>query len=167
MNGKYNYLLLTMIAGTFSVFVCSCTTQKQVKATASTEEIAKAISTDRWVFTANNVMPQSGRSRIVNGIYEVYCSSDTVLVYLPYFGRSYSASAAMNGKGPLDFQTTSFSFTKQQNKKGGWDINIKPKDNGEIQSLSFILYDNGFAQLNVLLTNRSPISFSGTVSPKK
>jgi hypothetical protein len=97
----------------------------------------------------------------------VYCSSDTVLVYLPYFGRSYSAAAAMNGKGPLDFQTTSFSFTKQQNKKGGWDINIKPKDNGEIQSLSFTLYDNGSAQLNVLLTNRSPISFSGTVSPKK
>ncbi len=158
--------LLFYTAGIYLFFFSTgCTTEKHASKTASTEEIVKAISTDRWIFTVHNVMPQSGRSRSANGIYEVHCSSDTVVVYLPYFGRSYSA--AMNSKGPLDFQTTSFSFTKKQNRKAGWDIMIKPKDNSEIQSLSFILYDNGSAQLNVLLTNRSPISFSGIISQKK
>lgn len=159
--------VIFLFSGLLSLFfLFSCTSGKQVSVAASAEEIKQAISTDRWIFTANYVMPQSGRSRTANGIYDVQCSRDTVIVYLPYFGRSYSASAARSDKGPLDFITTSFSYTKEQNKKGGWDVTIKPKDNSEIQSLSFSFYENGTAQLNVLLTNRSPISFSGTVSVK-
>jgi hypothetical protein len=168
MKQKSNRLVDVFFAGFLStLFLFACTSGKQLTATASAEEITQAISRDCWTFTVNTVMPQSGQTRTANGIYDVQCNKDTVLVYLPYFGRSYSSSVAMNSKGPLDFQTSSFSYLKEQNKKGGWNITIKPKDNSEVQSLSFSLYENGSAQLNVLLTNRSPISYSGSVRPKK
>ncbi len=169
MKQKFSLaFLLSFISGIYMLlFSAGCTTGKQVTATASTEEITTAIQSDRWQFTANTVMPQTGRSRPANDMYDVQFTKDSMQVYLPYFGRSYSSAGAMNNKGPLDFITTSFSFNKVQNNKGGWDITVKPKDNNEIQSMSFTLYDNGSAQLNVLLTNRSPISFSGIVSPKK
>ncbi|MBL0307936.1 MAG: DUF4251 domain-containing protein [Chitinophagaceae bacterium] len=73
----------------------------------------------------------------------------------------------MSGRSPLDFTTTDFSFEKEQDKKGAWVITIKPKDYSEVQIFIFTLQGNGSAELNVQLTNRSPVSFRGIIDPVK
>ena len=154
------------------LFCCAqygCTSTKQAEAVtgASPEQVAQAIQENRWIFRTNRVMPQSGRTRNVTGLYEVRSTADTIVVFLPYFGRAYSGAATMNTQSPLDFRTTDFSIDKKEEKNGSWEVVVKPKDNREIQSMAFSFFTNGSAQLNVLLTNRSPISFSGTVMPRK
>jgi len=145
----------------------ACSPANKVSSTATKEEITQAINSDNWVFTAYNSNPQFGRSRGgLTGINEVKYRKDTMTVYLPYFGRLYSGSEVLDNRGPLDFTTTHFEVTKE-NKKGGWVITVKPKDHSPVQSMVFNLYETGNAQLNVTLTNRSPISYAGTTSPGK
>jgi hypothetical protein len=73
----------------------------------------------------------------------------------------------LEARSPLDFTTTDFTIRKDHNDKGRWNITISPKDYREVQSFDFIFFNNGSAQLNVQLTNRSSISFNGAVKPGK
>jgi Domain of unknown function (DUF4251) len=164
MNRLLNYLtsiLLIVIVAT------GCSGSKQAAASNySKEAITEAINKNEWTFTANFAMPQTGRSRPVNGLYTVTCSGNKFVVYLPYFGRAYTAQLG-SSQGPLDFQTSDFDLVKEQKKEGQWSLLLKPKDYKEVQSMNFTLYDNGSANLAVMLTNRTPISFTGNVAPKK
>ncbi|HRN54998.1 MAG TPA: DUF4251 domain-containing protein [Agriterribacter sp.] len=169
MKQLFNYLLrYCLFTGTLLIFIQPGCSPAKHSATiaASDEAIAAAIAADNWVFSANQVLPQRGRSRNLTGGYVVACRKDTLLFYLPYFGRAYSATISET-TSPLNFKTTDFSFSKTKNDKGRWNITVVPKDYREVQSCDFTLYENGSAQLNVQMTNRSPISFSGFIQPGK
>ena len=145
------------------LFLSACSQGKKVSSGDTQEEVVQAINNDNWVFTAYNSNPQIGRTRSgLTGVNEARYTKDSLIVYLPYFGRLYSGSEAMNSRGPLDFTSTSFEVVKEK-KNDSWTITIKPKDHSPVQSMYFTLYENGSAQLNVTLTNRSPISYTGVV----
>lgn len=148
------------------VLFLSCSTTKQpVEVTgASAQETAQAIAEDHWIFIANYANPQRGQSRVLTSRYSVILKKDTLSSSLPYFGRAYTAVIG-ESTSPLDFTSTRFSIDKDDNGKGRWKLNIRPDDKREIQSYSFTFYTNGSAQLNVQLTNRSAISFNGSVMP--
>lgn len=129
------------------------------------DEIAQAINNDRWDFTAEYAQPVSGQRRLITGSYYVQCRKDTLIVALPYYGRLNSAAGASN-QDPLDFKSTDFKLTKEKRKKGGWFVTFKPS-NSEVQSINFTFYDNGTAQANFTMTNRSAIDFSGKIAPAK
>lgn len=166
MKKQFYLFAIPIILGIAIVFLATgCSASKNL-ADVSPEAIGKAIESDNWIFSANQAYPQRGRSVNLTGIYEVLCRKDTVTFHLPYYGRAYTAQIGQT-TSPLDFITTDFDLNKTRNDKGKWTITIKPKDNREVQSFDFTLYENGSAQLNVLLTNRSPINFSGSVRPGK
>jgi hypothetical protein len=148
------------------MLLVGCSSSKQATSDASKAAVTEAINKNDWVFTANYVMPQSGRSRTTTSVYTVTYSENKFLVDLPYFGRAYSASIGST-ESVLNFKTSDFDISKNMKKEGEWDITVKPKDYKEVQTLNFSLYANGSAGLSVILTNRSPISFRGTVAPKK
>lgn len=129
------------------------------------DEIGQAITNDQWDFLADYAMPSYGASRNIMGVYFVKCRKDSLIVSLPYYGKITSPAGA-NNANPLDFQTSDFKLTKEKRKKGGWFITIKPT-NPEVRSMTFTFYENGSAQLNFIMTNRSGISFSGKVSAAK
>jgi len=147
------------------VFFAICPFSKQVTAQATQSEIEQAINNDRWDFTANYAMPSYGSSRNIIGSYYVQCRKDTLIIALPYYGKLNSAAGASN-ENPLDFKSTDFKLTREKRKKGGWFITIKTP-NSEVQSVIFTFYDNGSAQANFVMSNRSGISFSGKVAPAK
>lgn len=149
------------------VFMGCATTKYPVPVTgASAGDIKQAITSDRWIFLANYAMPQSGRSRALNANYTVYCNKDSLVSVLPYFGRAHTAIIGETSS-PLDFTSTDFQLTKNEEKEDKWRITVKPTNHRDVQSYDFTIFTNGSAQLNVLLTNRSAISFSGTIAPVK
>jgi hypothetical protein len=158
---------LILLTGCFLmlVFFTASSSVKQVTAPATQDEITQAINNDRWDFSADRAMPSYGSSRNITGYYFVKCLKDTLIVGLPYYGRINSAAGATN-ENPLDFQTTDFKLTKEARKKGGWMVTIKPS-NSEVRSMTFTFYNNGSAQADFIMTNRSGISFSGKVAPVK
>jgi hypothetical protein len=147
------------------VFLTASSFVRQVPSPAIQDEIAQAIDNDRWDFTAEYAHPVSGQRRYITGSYYVQCRKDTLIVSLPYYGRLNSSAGAIN-ENPLDFKSTDFTLTKEKRKKGGWVVTIK-KSNSEVQSMSFTFFDNGTAQANFIMTNRSGIDFSGKIAPAK
>lgn len=172
MKHRNNYFLaiLFFLLCINTWFASSCSTVKQpTEVTGASEaETEQAIKADRWIFIASQAMPQRGRAQMLTSRYTVLCNSDTIISSLPYFGRAYTAIIGET-TSPLDFRSTDFSLNKADNgkRKVKWTVTIKPNDYREVQSYTFTLYLNGSAQLNVQLTNRSPISFNGTVMPTK
>jgi len=150
-----------------AIFLSACEpAQQSTGSSASSEEVVKAINDDHWVFSAEQAMPLRGRSRIITGGYEVQCKGDTLISYLPYFGRAYSTTYGSTTSA-LDFKSTNFSYTKEKDAKGAWNVTIKPADYKEVSAMYFTFYENGSAQLNVQSNNREAISFSGTVRKTK
>ena len=147
------------------VFFAASSFVRQEPSLFMQDEIAQAINNDRWDFTAEYAQPISGQKRYINGSYYVHCRKDTLIVALPYYGRLNSGAGA-NNQDPLDFKSTDFKITKEKRKKGGWFVTIK-SPNSEVQSLNFTFFDNGSAQANFTMTNRSAIDFSGKIAPVK
>jgi len=162
---KNKQLILLTSCFLMLAFFTACSSGKQVTVPATQDEIAQAINNDRWEFSADYAQPSYGRSRNITGSYFVKCLKDTLIVALPYYGK-VTGSIGINNGNPLDFQSTDFKLTKEDKKGGGWLVTIKSA-NPEVQSMSFTFFDNGTAQANLIMTNRSGINFSGKVSPVK
>lgn len=158
---------LILLTGCFLILVFFTTSSfvRQIPTSVTQDEIAQAINNDRWDFSADYAQPSYGRSRNITGIYYVQCRKDTLIVALPYYGKLNSPAGASN-ENPLDFKSTDFKLTKEKRKKGGWLVTIKSA-NPEVQSMDFTFFDNGSAQANFIMTNRSAINFSGKVAPAK
>lgn len=129
-------------------------------------QVQNFVQSKEFVFKAQTVMPMSGGSRQLTTEYDVRLLGDSIVSYLPYFGRAYSASYG-SGNGGIDFTSTKFDYKAKARKKGGWDITIKPQDAKEIQEMNFTISENGSANLRVTSTNRQPISFYGYVVRRK
>jgi len=131
------------------------------------EIIEKAITTRNYVFKAENVMPSGAvPNRQLNYGYDLRVSPDTIISYLPYFGRAYVAPMDP-AKGGIQFTSTKFEYKETKRKKGGWDIQIKPQDTQDATQMVLTVSETGFASLQVISNNRQPISFNGYVDEKK
>ena len=161
-----NIYSIAAIIIVFTTAACN-SAKKAANATATTNAITLAVDSSKWKFIANQVMPQYGNARQANGDYDTRLNKDNMIVYLPYFGKADAGANFTSGKGPLDFTTTNFTIEKKQNRKGLWVVTITPNDNREVRALNYTFSPGGFATLSVTMSNRTGISFSGTVVPLK
>ena len=128
--------------------------------------IKKLVEEQNYVFVAQTVLPMGGRSRQVTPDFDLRVAKDSILSWLPYFGRAFSAPIDAT-RSPLQFKTKDFEYTTTPGKKGGWDIVIKPKDVSDIQSMNMSITESGYAYLTVQSINRQPISFNGYIIERK
>ena len=161
---KRRNIFLYLFAGLLLI-QAGCSSSKEVKNQVTKEEVIQAINSDNWQFSANVATSQYGNTRYLTSEYVVKASRQTLDVHLPYFGRAYTAP--IGSQSPLQFKSTKFTYNKIEDRVGSWVVTIKPEDYGEVQSMTFTFFESGSAQLNVLLTNRSPINFTGFVGVAK
>jgi hypothetical protein len=132
------------------------------------KQVIERIMTSRnYVFKAETVMPSGAvPNRQLSYGYDLRVSPDTIISYLPYFGRAYTAPMDPT-KGGIQFTSVKFDYKETIRKKGGWEIVIKPQDTQDASQLLLTVSETGFASLQVIGNNRQPISFSGSVDEKK
>ena len=153
-------LLLVSAFGTMAIAQKTETDQAEVEA-----KVRAMIDVQRYLFKAQSVHPTRGRVVQLNTDYDLRVSPDTLQSYLPYFGRAYSAPIGESG-GPMDFVSKDFEYTKKARKKGGWEINIRPKDGKGVREMFLVVFENGSASLRVTSNNREPISYNGYIAEK-
>lgn len=163
-NSLKTALILVLMVTAFSTVASAQT--KQEKQAAKAAEVKKLVNDQRYVFIAQTVLPQSGRSRQVTPDFDLTVTKDTIKSYLPYFGRAYSAPITLN-EGGIKFESKDFEYTKTDAKKGGWDILIKPKDVNDIQTVRISITESGYAYVQVQSVNRQPISYNGYITEKR
>ncbi|HEU5054478.1 MAG TPA: DUF4251 domain-containing protein [Hanamia sp.] len=144
-----------------TIFAVSCSSSRTATK-PDLEEISNMVNTHRFTFVAERVNPLRGSSRPLTSYYDAEVRGDTLICYLPYFGRAYQAPIDPS-KGGLDFTSHSFSYNVTLNDKDEWQVYIEPKDIQDVQQLYFQIFGNGTATLNVVNNNRDPISFYGHV----
>lgn len=127
-------------------------------------DISKAVETRQYVFIAERANPSIGGNRILSPGYDLTINKDTVISYLPFFGRAYSAPIDPSEAG-IKFKTSSFDYKITNRKKGGWDVTIRPTDVRAASALSLTIFANGYATLQVRGNNRSVMTFQGRVTP--
>jgi hypothetical protein len=111
-----------------------------------------------------NSMP-NGQNTIINlsgSQYDLRVTKDSVVAYLPYFGRSYNPSMDPNEAGTR-FKSKNFKYSSAK-KKNNWTILIDPKDTKDRQQLILNVSENGYATLSINNPNRQPISFNGYIT---
>ena len=136
---------------------------KEKKKALKEQRIAAMINSRHFSFVPQSVMPSTGRSRVITTEYELKISGDTLVSYLPYYGRGYMASIGATDN-PLDFRTSDFVCTVSDAKKGGWNIELTPKKAGDAYRLMLSVSTDGYASLNVISNNHDPISFNGYIN---
>jgi Domain of unknown function (DUF4251) len=136
---------------------------KAQKKALKQQQIAALITSRHFSFVPQTVMPSTGRSRVVTTEYELKMSRDTLVSYLPYYGRGYMASIGTTDN-PLDFRTSDFVYKVSDAKKGGWNIELTPKKAGDAYRLMLSISSDGYASLEVISNNHDPISFNGYIN---
>lgn len=125
----------------------------------------KSIETKQYVFTARTANPIGGRSINLTSTYDLKVYGDSVICDLPYFGRAFSATAATGGG--INFTSTNAEYTATDAKKGGWNINIKPKDISDIRQIDLFVSPSGYTTVTVTSNSRQSISYYGMISERK
>ena len=133
--------------------------QAQEKKEPTTQQI---VESKNYIFKAESVNPARSRVRHLTSDYDLVVTSDTVIAFLPYFGRAYSAPIDPSEAG-IKFTAADFEYTVEKKKKRGWEILIRPKDARDVQELYLTIFDNNKASLRVNSVNRESISFNGYI----
>jgi ABC-type oligopeptide transport system substrate-binding subunit len=163
-------IFCTLMLMTSCFYVAGAQTKTEKKA-AKVDGISKLINNKNYVFKANMANPSGGiQSRVLTSDYDLTVSKDTIVAYLPYFGRAYLTDYNSATDGGIKFTSTDFSYKLIQNKKGSYEILITPKsslsDPRAVQSMRLYVSPDGYASLQVTSLNRDPISFDGVVQEK-
>jgi hypothetical protein len=164
---KYFKILFTTSLAIITFFQCS-TAQKNTENKNDSKKMSfkNLVDSQHFVFVAQSVTPLRGSFHNLTSLYDVSITKDTLVSYLPYFGRAYTAPLNPSESG-LNFTSTNFLYSATPHKKSGWDVIIKPKDKTDVQQFLFTIYDNGSANLNVISTSRDPISFNGYIKKEE
>ncbi|MFD2146339.1 DUF4251 domain-containing protein [Mucilaginibacter antarcticus] len=136
-------------------------------------EVKRIITSNNYVFKANYAIPMSMAAGPLNSAnYDVTVNNGQLEVYLPYFGRAFAAPRNLGTDGGIKLNTKDYDYTSVVNKKGGWDISIKPKrtelnTNSDVQQMKLNVGKDGYATMYITSLHRQPITFNGYVEEVK
>jgi len=157
----------------------------QLFAQTNKETTTRIVSDKNYIFVANTAIPmanndinkvltmmpggQGGSSINLSGSqYDVRVTKDSIVAYLPYYGRAFSAPMDPT-QGGIKFTSKDFSYTETKNKRGAYTIQINTKDvSRENYRFTINISTNGYASLTATSVNKQPILFNGYLDePKK
>jgi len=153
---KFIYCLLT-VAAFLSVSACGAAN----RATEDDEALVQEkLSNKDYTILIQLMVPSMGPARAVSN-YSVQVKGDTLISYLPYFGRAYNLPYG-GGKG-LDFTAKINTYHDIANAGGGHDIAIGVANEEDVFFYSINVSTSGSAFISVSSRNREKISYTGEV----
>ncbi|WP_426327347.1 DUF4251 domain-containing protein [Pedobacter sp. R-06] len=157
----------------------------QLSAQTNKETTVKIVADKNYTFVANTALPMSNNDinkvfsmmpgalggssiNLTGSQYDVRVTKDSIVAYLPYYGRSFSAPMDPT-QGGIKFTSKDFTYTESKNKKGSYTIQINTKDvKRENYRFTINISTNGYASLTASSVNKQPIIFNGYLDePKK
>lgn len=157
----------------------------QLSAQTNKETTVKIVADKNYTFVANTALPMSnndisrvlammpgsqggGSINLTGSQYDVRVTKDSIVAYLPYYGRSFQAPMDPT-QGGIKFTSKDFTYTESKNKKGSYTIQINTKDvKRENYRFTINISTNGYASLTASSMNKQPIIFNGYLDePKK
>ncbi len=185
---KHTMLTVCLLTAGIVYTFAQDTTRRETRAERKAmkeADVKKLLESRRFVFKAQYANPLGGGVTSLNGRlfnfspdgtghiylnynYDLTIRPDSVIAYLPYYGRgqfdvAYNANSNDNG---VMFKSTKFGYTSKTNKKRITTVIITPQDAKYNRRLTLSVSPEGYANLSVIITNRSAISYDGYIAEK-
>lgn len=162
MKALINSLIIASIL--FGVNIASAQNTKADKKAAKEQAVKQKIDSVNYTFKANYIVPMRGSGRtLATNDYDLRVKKDSVIAYLPYFGRVYMKAPISSTDGGLKFTSTKFDYKTTPKKKGGWQVTILIKDTDKANRITLDISPNGSATLITTGNFRDAISFYGDI----
>lgn len=157
----------------------------QLQAQTDKDAVTKAIFAQDYVFSARSAQPLNasdinnilsrmpgytggGTINLAGSSYDLVVKKDSIVAYLPYYGRSFSPKIGGNpDDSGIKFKSKSFGYILKNRKKGGWQIEIKPKDVKDNYTVNLTVGATGNATMIITSNNQQSITFDGNINPSK
>ena len=135
--------------------------KKAARETLKIETTKTVLENKVYVFSATQVLPTGMRSKTLTSSYDVQIKNDTIICYLPYFGKAHTAAYGSN-RSPMDFTQPIEDYKFEKTKKG-YEIKFEASNNNDRLVFFFQIAETGSTSLSVNSTSRSTISYYGDI----
>ena len=129
------------------------------------QSIKNLIDAKYYVFEPTTITTAKGKLIQLDPGYALQLKGDTLISYLPYFGRAYNAPINSSDAG-FDFTSTQFTYSVSAGKKESYIVTIKTKDKTYNADFSLTVYDDGTAYLRANSSDKQPCSYRGNIREK-
>lgn len=146
-------LALVMLSG------CATSEERAARMAEQKKKVVTALTERNYKISVDRMYPMKGSSRNVSYGYSVEVRNDSLISYLPYFGRAYSVPYG-GGKG-LNFSERIGSYKEFKEKDGRRNIEIGLKNEEDTYLYRIEVFDNGKSSIDVQSRQRDRISYSG------
>ena len=160
-NKRTITLMLLLIIGLSGVFAQSKKKQKEQREQAVKEQIVS----EKYKISVSTAYPRRGKTVYLSSPYSLEIRNDSVISYLPFYGRAYSIP--YGGGDGLIFKAPLDEYEMKMNKKGAAKIEFIARSPEDRFKFSLTIYPNGSTSINVNTQNRESISFSGEMAEKE
>jgi len=150
------------LAGIISLAIwvqISCSSSKTTVDEGKAAQIKQQIESRNYKISVNYMLPVQGASRSLTSPYSLTIQGDTLISYLPYFGRAYNIPYG-GGKG-LNFTAPLFDYSLSFNSKETAEILLRARSEGDVLLYNIEIFNNRKASISVTSNNRQGISFCG------
>ena len=154
-------LLLALLVGIPTLSAQSKKEKKEQKK----EAVKKLIESENYKIDVNTAMPMRGRSIPLTSLFSLEIRNDSVISYLPYYGRAYSIP--YGGGDGLNFKAVLKEYSMKMDKKGNAVIEFIARNPEDRYEYRVKVFPNGSASIDVNMQNRQSISFQGELYIKE
>ena len=148
-------LALVMLSG------CATSEERAARAAEQAAKVKTALTERNYKISIDRMYPMKGSSKSVSYGYSVEVRNDSLISYLPYFGRAYNVPYG-GGKG-LNFSERIGSYEEALMKNGKHHIEIGVTNEEDTYLYTIDVFDNGNSTIAVQSRQREPISYAGRI----
>ena len=152
---------ILFFALTLTLLGCATTAEQVAQKAEKAKKVAAALADRHFTVEVQRMHPLRGRAVNVSYGYELTVKGDTLVSYLPYFGRAYNVPLG-GGKG-LNFTNRIDTYHTWQPKAGLTHIEISTTNEEDTYQYSLDIFDNGSTSISVQMRQREWISYDGNV----
>ena len=140
---------------------CATSEEKAAQMAELSAKVTNALNNRDFKIAIDRMYPMRGSSKHVSFGYSVEVRNDTLISYLPYFGRAYNVPYG-GGKG-LNFSAPIGSYQEFMKRNGQRHIEIGVANDEDTYFYTIEVFDNGSSSVDVRARQRERISYSGNL----
>ena len=155
-------IILTVMAVLMLVACSSLTPAEKAERRAKrAQAVEQALAARHYRVSVNMMYPRNGKAKTVSSDYGLEVKGDTLVSYLPYFGRAYNVPYG-GGKG-LNFTETFTEYHSKKLSNGATQVLIKVKNEEDVYEFILEIFDNGSTSIDMNSRERESINYSGNI----
>lgn len=156
-------ILLILMA--WAVVACSTVRltpeEKAAKEARERQQVATNINDRHFTIAVDYMQPLRGPMKRLTSPYALSLRGDTLISYLPYFGRAYHVPYG-GGKG-LNFTAQITGYQALRGKSGSYLLSIKARNEEDEFVYDIEVFTNGSTSITVNARERETIRFTGVM----